>query len=133
MPIRRDPQAGGGVQIERRDEAGDPRPVVTAFLRDLAACDYSPHTVTSYAHDRQHRWRCLMAHGLTWQTFQSSPALDWLTSLRAFSSPHPVQRLGLSLATTPRGQPARPLAPKTIKRSLAAVSSCYEDTMVAGV
>jgi integrase/recombinase XerD len=44
-----------------------------------------------------------------------------------------VQRLGLSLATTQRGKPARHLAPKTINRILAAVSSFYEYTIVAGV
>jgi integrase len=133
MPIRRYPQAEGGVQIELLDEAGEPIPVVTAFLHYLAARDYSPHTLTAYAHDLQHLWRFLMAHGLTWQTFQSSHALDLLAFLRAFSSTHPVQRLGLSLATTQRGQPARHLAPKTINRILAAVSSFYEYTIVAGI
>jgi integrase/recombinase XerD len=44
-----------------------------------------------------------------------------------------VQRLGLGLATMQRGQLARHLAPKTINRILAAVSSFYEYTIVAGL
>jgi integrase len=133
MSIRRSIQEDGRVHIELLDGAGDPVPVVTAFLRHLAARDYSPNTLIAYAHDLQHLWRFLTSQGLTWQTFQASHALDLLASLRAFSSTHPVQRLGLGLATTQRGQPARHLAPKTINRILAAVSSFYEYTIVAGV
>jgi integrase/recombinase XerD len=133
MPIRRSIQEDGRVHIELLDGAREPVPVVTAFLCHLAARDYSPNTLIAYAHDLQHLWRFLVSQGLTWQTFQASHALDLLASLRAFSSTHPVQRLGLGLATTQRGQPARHLAPKTINRILAAVSSFYEYTIVAGL
>jgi integrase/recombinase XerD len=133
MPIRRSIWEDGNVHIELLDGAGEPVPVVSAFLCHLAARDYSPHTLIAYAHDLQHLWRFLTSHSLTWQTFQASHALDLLASLRAFSSTHPAQRLGLGLAITQRGQPARHLAPKTINRILAAVSSFYAYTIVAGL
>jgi hypothetical protein len=56
-----------------------------------------------------------------------------LADLRAFSSPYLVQRLGLSLAQKPAGEPTRRLSPKTINRILAAVSSFYEFTIIAGL
>jgi integrase len=133
MPIRRSKQEDGSIHIELLDGTGEPVPVVAAFLRHLAARDYSPNTLIAYAHDLQHLWCFLTSQGLTWQTFQASHALDLLASLRAFSSTHLVQRLGLGVATTQRGQPARHLAPKTINRILAAVSSFYAYTIVAGV
>jgi integrase len=115
------------------DDTGTPVPVVTAFLRHLAARDYSPNTLVAYAHDLQHLWRFLTSTGRTWETLQPPHALDLLAYLRTCSSPHPVQRFGLTLATIQHGQPARYLAAKTINRILAAVSSFYEYTIVAGL
>jgi integrase len=115
------------------DDAGEAVAVVSAFLRHLAARDYSPNTLIAYAHDLQHLWRFLTSTGRTWETLQPAQALDLLAYLRTRSSPHPVQRLGLTLATTQHGKPARHLAAKTINRILAAVSSFYEYAIVAGL
>jgi integrase len=59
--------------------------------------------------------------------------LDLLAYLRTCPSAHLVQRLGLTLTTTTHdGSPARYLAPKTINRILAAVSSFYDYMITAG-
>ena len=58
--------------------------------------------------------------------------MDLLAYLRTLPSAHLVQRLGLTLAATQHGRPARYLAPKTINRILAAVSSFYDYMITAG-
>ena len=133
MPVHRERRADGSLEVTLVDDTGTPVPMVTAFLRHLAARDYSPNTRIAYAHDLQHLWRFLTTTGRTWETVQPAHALDLLAYLRTRSSPHPVQRFGLTLATTQQGRPARYLAAKTINRILAAVSSFYEYTIVAGL
>jgi integrase/recombinase XerD len=133
MPVRRCRQDNGRVAVELLDDHGESVQVVSAFLRHLAARDYSPNTQVAYAHDLQPLWRFFTSHNLTWETFQPAQALDLLADLRAFSSPYLVQRLGLSLAQKPAGEPTRRLSPKTINRILAAVSSFYEFTIIAGL
>jgi integrase/recombinase XerD len=133
MPVHRERRADGSLEVTLVDDTGTPVPVVTAFLRHLAARDYSPNTLVAYAHDLQHLWRFLTSTGRTWETLQPTHALDLLAYLRTCSSPHPVQRFGLTLATMQHGQPARSLAAKTINRILAAVSSFYEYTIMAGL
>jgi integrase len=133
MPVRRCRRNDGSLEVTLVDDTGAPAPVVAAFLRHLAARDYSPNTLVAYAHDLQHLWRFLASIGLTWETLHPAQALDLLAYLRTLFSPHPVQRSGLALATTEHGQPVRRLAPKTINRILAAVSSFYEYTILAGL
>jgi len=86
----------------------------------------------AYAHDLQHLWRFLACAGLTWERLKPPHALDLLAYLRTLPSAHLVQRLGLTLTTTQDGSPARLLAPKTINRILAAVSSFYDYMITAG-
>jgi len=59
-------------------------------------------------------------------------ALDLLAYVRTVPSAHLVQRLGLTLTTTQHGRPARSLAPTTINRMLAAISSFYDYMITAG-
>ena len=120
------------IYLEVIDDSGEPVTIVSAFLRHLAARDYSPNTLIAYAHDLQHLWRFFHSQNMTWKTLKPHQAVDLLTYLRSLSSSHPVQRLGLALATTDQGRPSRHLAPKTINRILAAVSSFYEYTIVTG-
>jgi integrase len=132
MPVRRCRQDDGRIEVELLDDSGEPVTVVSAFLRHLAARDYSPNTLIAYAHDLQHLWRFLSSQDMRWEMLRPPQALDLLAYLRSFASSHPVQRLGLALATTNQGRPSRRLSPKTINRILAAVSSFYEYTIVAG-
>ena len=132
MPIRRVTRDDGTLQVELLDDAGVTVPEVAAFLRHLAARDYSPNTLIAYAHDLQHFWRFLASAGLTWERLKPPHTLDLLAYLRTMPSAHLVQRLGLTLTTTHDGSPARYLAPKTINRMLAAVSSFYDYMITAG-
>jgi len=132
MPVRRVTCDDGTLHVELIDDTGATVPEVAAFLRHLAARDYSPNTLIAYAHDLQHLWRFLACAGLTWERLKPPHALDLLAYLRTLPSAHLVQRLGLTLTTTHDGSPARLLAPKTINRILAAVSSFYDYMITAG-
>jgi integrase len=132
MPVRRFTREDGTRQIELLDETGAAVPEVSAFLRHLAAREYSPNTLVAYAHDLQHLWRFLASQGLRWEQVEPPHALDLLAYLRTVPSTHAVQRFGLALTTTHQGSPARLLAPKTINRILAAISSFYDYLITAG-
>jgi integrase/recombinase XerD len=132
MPIRRVTRDDGTLQVDLLDDTGAAVPEVSAFLRHLAVCDYSPNTLIAYAQDLQHLWRFLALSGLTWARLKPPHALDLLAYVRTLPSAHLVQRLGLTLAATQHGRPARYLAPKTINRILAAVSSFYDYMITAG-
>ncbi len=132
MPIRRVTRDDGTLQVDLCDDTGTAVPEVAAFLRHLAVGDYAPNTVIAYAHDLQHLWRFLASSGLTWERLKPPHALDLLASLRTVPSTHLVQRLGLTRVATQHGRPVRSLAPKTINRILAAVSSFYDSMMTAG-
>jgi integrase len=129
----RSTDAVGGLSVELVDESGAPVVVVSAFLRHLAARGCSPNTVAAYAYDLRHLWCFLSAHGLDWREFGPPHALELLEALRATPSRRPAQRLGLTVATQADGQPARRLAPASVNRVLAAVSSFYEYAILAGV
>ena len=129
----RSTDAVGGVSVELVDEYGAPVAVVSAFLRHLAARGCSPNTVAAYAYDLRHLWCFFSARGLDWREFGPPHALELLEALRATPSRRPAQRLGLTVATHADGQPARRLAPASVNRVLAAVSSFYEYAILAGV
>lgn len=132
MPVRRFTQDDGTLQIELLNESGEAVTEVSAFLLHLAARDYSPNTLIAYAHDLQHLWRFLASQGLEWEQIEPPHTLDLLAYLRTLPSTHAVQRLGLALTTTHQGRAARFLAPKTINRILAAISSFYDYLITAG-
>jgi len=124
-------QGAGDLAVELLDDAGQPVAVVSSFLRHLAARGCSPNTVEAYAYDLGHFWRFLGTRGLSWQ-FWPAHALELLEALRVTPSSRRAQRLGLSLATTVAGRPALRLAPATVNRALAAVSSFYEYAVLSG-
>lgn len=132
MSVHRKQADNGRVQIALLDEAGEPVAIVSAFLHHLAARDCSPNTILAYAHDLQHFWRFLARQQLAWDAFRPSHALKLLEYLRTLSNRRPVQRLGLTLTTVVEGESATYLAPATINRILAAVSSFYEYALLAG-
>lgn len=133
MRVRRGAGQGeGDLGVELVDDVGEPVVVVSSFLRHLAARGCSPNTIEAYAYDLGHFWRFLGARGLSWEEFRPGHALELLEVLRLTPSHRRVQRLGLSLATTVAGRPAVRLAPATVNRVLAAVSSFYEYAVLSG-
>jgi hypothetical protein len=133
MRVRRGAgQGAGDLGVELLDDVGEPVAVVSDFLRHLAARGCSPNTVEAYAYDLGHFWRFLVARGLSWEEFRPAHALELLEALRVAPSGRRAQRLGLSLATTVAGRPAVRLAPATVNRVLAAVSSFYEYAVLSG-
>ncbi len=132
MVVQRTSSADGALHVELLDPSGHPIAIVSAFLRHLAARDYSPNTLIGYAHDLQHFWQFLAEQELSWESFRPPQALTFLEYLRALSSRRPVQRLSLTLATLADGKPTTRLAPTTINRILAAVSTFYEYVIASG-
>ncbi|MGR6924336.1 tyrosine-type recombinase/integrase [[Actinomadura] parvosata] len=121
-----------GTRVELLDEAGEPVEIVSGFLRSLAARDYSPNTLIAYAHDLRHLWCFFTREGLAWQEFAAPQALALLEYLRSVPSRRPRQRMPLTVATVDAEGPGTKLAPATVNRILAAVSSFYEYVIMAG-
>lgn len=132
MGVHRSRLAHGALHVELNDAYGQPIPVVCGFLRHLAARDYSPNTLIGYAQDLQHFWQFLSQHELSWERFGPPEALAFLEYLRTTPRRRPAQRWSLALATVDEGRPAICLAPTTINRILAAVSTFYEYVIVCG-
>ena len=55
----------GSHQVELLDDDGEPIEVVSGFLRFLAARNFSPNTLVSYAYDLRHLWRFFAERGLS--------------------------------------------------------------------
>jgi integrase/recombinase XerD len=104
------------------DDRGDEVAPVNRFLSHLTDSDYSPNTVCAYAYDLRHLVQFFDQHGLGWDDFRPSTALEFLAYLRRVPSRRPAQRLGLTVATE-RG---RLLSAATVQRVLAATSSFFE-------
>lgn len=126
MNVRKVVSATGGPSVQLQDENGEVVLVVDAFLRYLAARDYSPNTLIAYAHDLEHLWRFLSSIGLEWHEFRPRNAIEFLEYLRSETTSNRVRRLTLTVAVMHAGEPATRLAAATINRILAAVSSFYE-------
>ena len=103
-------------------QLAEPVVLVNRFLRHLLDSGCSPNTAAAYGYDLRYLLEFLDEGGLGWDEFGPAAALELLGWLRRRPSRRPAQRLGLSLAV-PQG---RLLAPATVARALAAVSSFYE-------
>jgi integrase len=110
----------GELQVELLDDDGTVIPAVSPFLRHLRARGCSPNTLLAYAHDLQRLWGFLRSAGFGLGDFTPARALDFLAYLRELSCRGPTE-------TT------RHLAPTTVNRNLAAVSSFYEFLIVTEV
>lgn len=104
------------------DDAGAPVESVCRFLRYVIDTGSSPNTAVAYGYDLRHLFEFLAERELDWHQFQPSVAFDLLGWLRQRPCRRRVQQLSLS-TTGPKG---RVLAPATLARALAAVSSFYE-------
>lgn len=124
---------GAEAAFELVDADGIAIPEVSAFLRHLAARGYSPNTRSAYAYDLLHLFQFFTHHDLSWTAFCPRHALALLEYLRAVPSRRPAQRLSPALAAIVDGRSATRLAPTTVNRILAAVSSFYEYLIVSGV
>ncbi len=121
------------VSFEVLDDHDQPVAAVSGFLKYLQARGYSPNTLSAYAYDLCHFLRFLAHQHLTYQDFTPSRSLALLDHLRTLSTRKATQQLTPVLATTTAdGLPARHLAPTTINRIFAAISSFYEYLIVAG-
>ncbi len=116
----------GAVTFDLLDDAGRPVPAVAGFMRHLRARDCSPNTLSAYAHDLLHFTHFLHQHDLTYDDFTPVVSLAFLEYLRQVPNRTPARRLTPVLVTVTGDQPARRLAPATINRIFAAVSSFYE-------
>lgn len=117
--------------FELLDESGQPIPIVSGFLRHLRARGYSPNTLSAYAYDLLHFMTFLDKQHLSYQEFTPARSLVFLEYLFTLPSRRQAQRLALVLCTTEQGSPATSLAPATINRIFAAVSSFYEFLIVS--
>src|SRR5262249_7418364 len=119
MHVAKQPR-DGEFHVELLDDDGTAIPAVSPFLRHLRARGCSPNTLLAYAHDLQRLYRFLRSAGLGLDAFTPARALDFLAYLRELSCRGPTET-------------ARPLAPTTVNRNLAAVSSFYEFLIVSEV
>lgn len=131
MRVQRTKQSTGRMTFDLLDDAGEPVPEVSGFLRYLESRDYSPHTISAYAHDLLHFSRFLTQEGLSYADFRPAHAISLVGYLRAQPTRQQVQRSSLVSCTTQDGQPATCLSAPTVNRILAAVSSLYEYLIVS--
>ena len=107
------------------DDTGQPIPVVSQFLRYIGSRGCSPNTVSAYAYDLLHFTRFLNAQGWNYDDFTPGRSIRLLEYLHNIQSQRPTRSAGPVLAVS-AGKPVRRLAPASINRVLAAVSSFYE-------
>jgi integrase len=110
----------GEIHVQLLDDDGTEIPTVSLFLRHLRARGCSPNTLLAYAHDLQRLFRFLHSAGLALGDFTPARALDFLVYLR-------------DLPCRGKTGTGRLLAPTTVNRNLAAVSSFYEYMIVSDV
>jgi integrase/recombinase XerD len=130
---RRSERAGRRSVVEVLDGTGAVVTVAGDFLAHLAARGCSPNTILAYGCDLGHLWRFLDAAGLVWESLTPQRAVDLLLHLRSTPARRLRQPRTPVLATL-EGEPAGAagLSPATVNRALAAVSSFYDWTILAG-
>ncbi|MFE2245509.1 tyrosine-type recombinase/integrase [Streptomyces lavendulae] len=123
----------GGVVRRVRLVDGDGKPVAAAcrFLDHLVDRGFSPHTICAYGYDLRRLFTFLAAERMDWREFRGPDALRLLAFLRRAPSRRPAQRLGLTVVVGGPELPGSLLAPATVNRILAAVSSFYDWAVVA--
>ncbi|WP_266497704.1 tyrosine-type recombinase/integrase [Streptomyces sp. NBC_01767] len=113
------------------DGNGEPVAAACRFLDHLVDRGFSPHTVCAYAYDLRRLFTFLAAEDMDWCEFRGPDALRLLAFLWRAPSRRPAQRLGLTVVVGGPEAPSSLLAPATVNRILAAVSSFYDWAVVA--
>ena len=126
MPVIKERMPNGEISISVTDESGTSVAVVNAFLAYLSARDCSPNTTIAYAHDLSHWWAFLAAQRLSWHEIRPVHTVEFLQFLRCVTTIHRSRHTGPRLALVVSGELRAALAPATINRILAAVSSFYQ-------
>ena len=129
--IRLRDAASGSLSFQLLDDTEQPVPAVAGFLRHLGARGYSPNTLSAYAHDLLHFARFLGQRGLTYAEFTPAQAVALLEYLAQVPSRKRVARPAPPAHAAGRAV-ARRLAPASVNRILAAVSSFYEYLIMTG-
>jgi hypothetical protein len=126
-------QQEGSIAFDLLDDLDQPIAEVAGFLRHLGARACSPNTLCAYTHDLLHFYQFLELTGLNVDGFGPPESLALLEHLRRVPSRRPTGRLDLVLTTTIAGEgSATRLAPATVNRIFAAISSFYEYLIVSG-
>jgi integrase len=119
-----------GYEFALLDNEGLAIPIVADFLGYLRARGCSPNTIVAYAHDLRHLFQFLEGAHIHYQEFTPRRTLDFLQYLRALPSHRKVRQLAPELSRSgPEGRTTQ-LAPTTVNRILAAVSTFYEYLIV---
>jgi integrase len=121
--------ANSGYEFALLDDEGLAIPIVTDFLAYLRARCCSPNTIVAYAYDLQHLFRFFKRANIHYQEFTPRRTLDFLQYLRAVPSRRKVRKLAPELSPSEKGLTIQ-LAPTTVNRILAAVSTFYEYLIV---
>ncbi|WP_339548473.1 site-specific integrase, partial [Pseudomonas sp. RA_35y_Pfl2_P32] len=100
-------------------------PPVRDYLAYLAARGCSPHTVKAYAYDLRHLFTFLHTEALDWTALTPARAVAFLLHLRT------TPARGRHPAGTAQAADSR-LAPASVNRALACVSSFYDWALLAG-
>lgn len=133
MRVRKVHDEAGKPHYELLDDEDLPVPEVQGFLRHLRVQGKSPNTVSAYAHDLKHFFSFLTEEGLTCEEFSAPASMRLLEYLCSVSSRRKAQRLSPALVSVNEaGMPVRRLAPASVNRALAAVSSFYEYLILSG-
>ncbi len=137
-------QGQGQVSFELLDDSGQPLPEVSWFMHFLSARGCSPNTLAAYAYDLLHFAQFFVGRGLDFGSFGPAESILFLEYLRSVSNARSTHRYSLVLCTGGNAETAgvaatrgsgrsssTRLAPATINRAIAAVSSFYDYLIVS--
>jgi len=122
-----------GYEFELLDDEGLAIPIVSNFLGYLHARGCSPNTLCAYAHDLLHFYRFLRGASIRIQEFTPRQTLDFLQYLRAVPSRRKARKHPSRIDSGAAPQSIPQLAPTTVNRILAAVSTFYEYVILTEV
>src|SRR5205085_1142892 len=122
-----------GYEFSLLDDEGVAIPVVSNFLSYLRARGCSPNTLCAYAHDLQHFYRFLKGASIQIQEFTPRRTLDFLQYLRAVPSRGKARKRPSGIDCGAAPQSIAQLAPTSVNRILAAVSTFYEYLILTDV
>ena len=113
-----------GTEIALVDAQRTQIPVIASFVRFLGARGCSPHTVKAYLHDLKFLFGYLSSSGLTVEQFDIAHSIDFIAYLTDRRRVTGGRRTSTPAVVSDR------LAPATVNRVLAAVSTFYEHLLL---